>query len=126
MLGNGSLRINVCLHGLYAQVLLLREVIRVRLLGKPGDLFTLIDVSLPILLNLLLHDLILNVLLLGDETMLSHHLFVEDGRLLLEAGLEEPLAHHLNDLIDSVALQAGELYPLPGEAWAHLDAVLEV
>ena len=75
---------------------------------------------------LLLHYLILNVSLFCDQPVLAHDLFVKDGGFLLEAGLEEPLSHHLDDLVDLVGLQAREFDPLTGEAGPHLDSVLQV
>ena len=75
---------------------------------------------------LLIHDLILDVLLLSDEPMLTHHLFVEDGCLLLEARFKESLSHHLDDLINDIVFKASKFYPLSGETWANLHTVLEV
>ena len=75
---------------------------------------------------LLLHYLILNVPLFCDQPMLAHDLFVKNGGFLLEAGLEEPLSHHLDDLVDLVGFQACEFDPFTGEAGPHLDSVLQV
>ena len=75
---------------------------------------------------LLMHYLALNVPLFCDQPMLTHDLFVKDGGFLLQAGLKEPLSHHLNNFVDFVGLQAREFNPFTGEAGPHLHAMLQV
>ena len=106
--------------------MVLIELVRVRLLGNSSDLGSLIDFLHRPVVMLLCPDLVFNVLLLADQRLLAHDLLVKNGRLLLKARLQEALSHLLDDIVDSVVLQAGELDPLAEEAGSDLDTALQV
>ena len=106
--------------------MLLGKVIWIRFHYGLGDFCMFSGVPLTDSIVLFLHDLTFNVPLLRNQPVLAHDLFVKDGSFLLETRFEEPLTHHLNNLVYNISLQASEFDPFTGEAWSHFNSMLQI
>ena len=106
--------------------MLLGEIIRVRLQHSLCHLVPLALLLLGIPASHLFFDLTLKVYLLLSEVLLTHECSVENGRFLLQAGLQETLAHLVYDVIHTHVIHAVELDPFSKEAWSEFDSILEV
>ena len=109
-----------------AHFVLLGEVVRMRFQDGGCHLGLFSQVTLVHALPLLALDLALNVLLLPNQIRLRHDLLVKGHRLLLEARLQEALAHRLDHVVHLLVRDTVELDPLSQEARSDLNAATQV
>ena len=71
-------------------------------------------------------DLVLNVLLLFDQSILRHDVLVKCSSLLLKARLEESLTHVLDNDFGCGTFDTSEFNPLAKEARSEFNSILEI
>ena len=115
-----SVRIGTeCLHTTFV---LLREVVWVRLHGNLGNLGHLLDI--PVVSPTF--DLLLNVHLFIYQIGLLHDVLVKSNLFLLQAWLEEALAHLFNYFVDLLVFDAYEFNPLAEEPWTYFNPTPQI